>query len=131
MGLGSGRADRFTRFVLVFIGTIVAARLFFLFVGDPQVRLFGGEVHHFYVGIIVVLLAGFFRFFSTDERLNRIDLEVFAVGTGLIVDEYLFILATPDTPDYYFSPVGLGGGVVLAAVLIAVFYAVYREAPHP
>lgn len=79
-----------------------------------------------FIGIFLVLLSGFSRFFSKNKVLNKIDLFTFAIGAGMIIDEVVFIIFTAGEHLDYLSFLSLGGAIGLALVLIIIFYIIFK-----
>ncbi len=119
------RLRKFSKFLSIFFLTIFAVRALVLIVQEKSIVLFGSEIHHFYIGVVLVLLSGFSRFFSRDSNLSNYDLILFAVGTGLIVDEIAFLIFTSGLHQEYFSLISTVGSLVFAGLLSLLFYLVY------
>ena len=73
-------------FIAIFIITILLLRFWVLIIQEKSIYILGYEIHHMFIGIFLVLLSGFSRFFSKNKVLNKIDLFTFAIGAGMIID---------------------------------------------
>ena len=61
-------------FIAIFIITILLLRFWVLIIQEKSIYILGYEIHHMFIGIFLVLLSGFSRFFSKNKVLNKIDL---------------------------------------------------------
>ncbi len=50
------------------------------------------HIHHYYIGIAMVLLAGWVVFVTDSQRLKRISAAIYGFGFGLIIDEIGLLL---------------------------------------
>ena len=114
-------------FFLVFIATIIFYRVAVILIGDRSVYIFDTEIHHLYFGIIFLIISGFIRFFSTNERLNKLDLIAFSIGTGTVIDEFIYIIFTPGDHYSYYSNVSIFGMIISTVVLIILLYFIFRR----
>ena len=83
-----------------------------------------------FIGILFVIISGFSRFFSHNKKLNLYDLELFAIGTGLIVDEYIFIVFTSGAHSDYFSSLSVIGTIIITGFFAIIFYSIYKLELH-
>jgi hypothetical protein len=101
------------------VGTFLAERLFHRF-GDPNAAVFvaGYHVHHLFFGVLTALPASFVLAFGFGGRsLRGTALAALGLGAGLILDEFIAMIATDMSTPAYLGRVSLGG----AAILIAIF----------
>jgi hypothetical protein len=106
-------------------------RILVLIVQEKSLMILGYEIHHMYPGIILVLISGFSRFFSKNWKINNFDLTIFAIGTGLIIDEAIFLIFTRGNHSDYFSLISNLGAIVLAATFAIIFYGIYKYEIKP
>ncbi|MBS3124154.1 hypothetical protein J4437_06005 [Candidatus Woesearchaeota archaeon] len=116
---------KISKFLILFFLTIFLVRLLVVIVQEKSIVFLGSEVHHMFIGIILVLLSGFSKFFSKNSEINKWDLILFAVGSGLIVDEVAFLIFTEGTHLEYFSMASMLGAGILAVVLVLLYYLIY------
>jgi hypothetical protein len=103
------------------VGTFLVERLFHRF-GDPNAAVFvaGYHVHHLFFGVLTALPASFVLAFGFGgRRLRGTALAALGLGSGLILDEFIAMIATDMSTPAYLGRVSLGG----AAVLVALFSA--------
>ena len=121
------RAKDFIKFILVFVGTIFMFRGVLIFLPDLSLFVKGVEVHHFFVGVVLVLIAGFLRFFSKGGEWLKWDLLIFAVGSGMVVDQFLGLLTVSAGDEIgYFASGSMFWAVGLALILVLVFFILFE-----
>jgi hypothetical protein len=114
----------FFKFIMVVLVTIIATRILVLFFPDKSWYLFGKEVHHFFHGIVLVLIAAMSRFFSRNKELHKFDIYLFGIGTGLIFDEFVFVLLGFNNINY-FSSLSFYSILIFVFILLALYYIVF------
>ena len=62
-------------FIAIFIITILLLRFWVLIIQEKSIYILGYEIHHMFIGIFLVLLSGFSRFFSKNKVLNKISIK--------------------------------------------------------
>lgn len=106
------------KFAAIFLLTIVFFRILVFFVGEKSLFITGREIHHFYLGVILVMICGILFFFSKLKKIKKYSLIFFAVGVGAIVDEFTYILFTNGTHTDYSSPISYIGVIILSILII-------------
>ena len=75
-------------FTLILIVTIVITRTI-VSLGDPNVIIKGFEIHHFYYGLIILIITNLLLLY---RRIHfKLALVLSAISIGLIIDELFFI----------------------------------------
>ncbi len=100
-----------TFFFILFISTILITRLSVFLV--PEVNITFGEIviHHFWFGAVLLLCA----LFIPEKYSARIFL--YGVGSGLFVDQLVFILLGAGNDEEYWSlPSVLGAAVLIGMI---------------
>jgi hypothetical protein len=114
--------------LLPMLATVFNLRLYLHLVHVRHIYPGGYLVHHLFVGVLIVVPAALLLAFGTRHRvLVRVAL---GVGTGLILDEIVYLVATQASDADYVSRVSLLGSVVvvlLAVIFLLVLYALHRE----
>jgi hypothetical protein len=116
--------------LLPMLTTVACLRAFLHGLGVRHVYPGGYLVHHLFVGIAMVVPAAFVLAFPVRSRriaiLTRLAL---GVGSGLILDEVVFLVATKATDADYVSRASLLGamGFVLLATLLLVVLCWYHR----
>lgn len=85
-------------FSLTLLLTILITRII-VFIKDPNILLFGYELHHFYYGIILLLITNLFILFG--HRNYKVSLILSGIGIGLILDEFIFVMGKFDNTEYF------------------------------
>jgi len=86
---------------------------------DPEAAVFvaGFHVHHLFFGIALALPAAFWLAFGLGGLKARgAALIALGAGTGLILDEFVAMIATDMSTPAYLSPVSLWGALALVAL---------------
>ncbi|MFB6182676.1 MAG: hypothetical protein ABEI78_01295 [Candidatus Nanohaloarchaea archaeon] len=117
----------FEFFAGALISAILVSRLWYIVFGGVSVYLFRSEIHHIYLGILILMFAGFSGFFLNDGDKRIYDLVLFGFGSGLVVDELFSFVFTPDTAGFYFKPVSFYGALVFAGFSLIIFFLIYYE----
>jgi hypothetical protein len=114
--------------VLPMLATVIGLRLYLHFVHVQHVYPGGYLVHHLFLGVFILIPAAFLLAFGTRHRvLARVAL---GVGSGLILDEMVYLVATKTSDADYVSRVSVVGSVVLiaaAVVFLVVLYFLHRD----
>ncbi len=91
----------------------------------------GYLVHHLFLGVLVALPAAFVLAFGPRRRLAKLLAPVaLGIGSGMILDEITYLVATGASDQDYVSRVSLVGGIVfiaIATILLLVLYAYHRD----
>lgn len=76
-------------FAIILVLTILITRVIIYYIIDPNLKLFGLEMHHFDYGLIILTITSLWMLFS--KKRKRIHLILLAISFGLIIDELWFI----------------------------------------
>ena len=109
------RTFRLLIFIVSIWATIIISRIFYLFLPDFPLIIVGNHIHHYAVGAMVLIISGIALIFI-DGVQRDIAIPVFGVGTGLVVDEYAFIIAGEDVG--YSSKITVFTIILLSAIII-------------
>ena len=117
--------------LLPMLFVFAALRLYLHLVHVRHIFPGGYLVHHLFVGILVTLPAAFALAFGPRRRVAKILAPVaLGIGSGMILDEFTYLVATKASDEDYVSQVSLVGGMVfigLAALLLLVLYLLHRD----
>ncbi len=92
------KRNKVTPFIVFvfFLISFITTRLIVLFFPDFNILGLGiiesYEIHHYFLGIVLLLIAGWVVLVSDSLRLKRISAALYGVGFGLIVDEIGLLL---------------------------------------
>jgi hypothetical protein len=113
------------------LGTVLCLRLYLHLVRVQHVYPGGYLVHHLFLGVLIELPAAFILAFGARNRvLAFLAPAALGVGSGMILDEITYLVATRATDRDYVSRVSLDGSIVLvtlAAILLLLVYWARRD----
>ncbi len=119
------------RILLPMLGTVFCLRLYLHLVRVQHIYPGGHLVHHLFLGVLIVIPAAFILAFGADGRVLAFLAPVaLGIGSGMILDEVTYLVATNASDADYVSGVSLGGSVAfvsLAAILLVGIYWVRRD----
>jgi hypothetical protein len=114
--------------LLPMLATVFSLRLYLHLVHVRHIYPGGYLVHHLFVGVLIQVPAAFLLAFGTRHRvLARVAL---GVGTGLILDEMVYLVATKASDADYVSRISLVGSLVLilvAVIFLLALYMIHRD----
>jgi hypothetical protein len=114
--------------LLPMLATVFTLRLYLHLVHFRHIYPGGYLVHHLFVGALILVPAAFLLAFGTRHRvLARVAL---GVGSGLILDEVVYLVATKASDADYVSRVSLVGSLLLvsvAVIFLLVLFALHRD----
>lgn len=119
-------------FILVpMLVTFVVLRLYLHLVHVQHLYPGGYLVHHLFLGILILLPATFTLAFAPPQRpLRVLALVAVGIGSAMILDEFVYLVATKATDKDYVSRISLFGAIVsisLATILLLILYLLNRE----
>ena len=117
--------------LLPMLGTVLCLRLYLHLVRVQHVYPGGHLVHHLFIGILIELPAAFILAFGARNRVVAfLAPAALGVGSGMILDEVIYLVMTQASDQDYVSPLSLGGAigfVALAATLLVGIYWARRD----
>jgi len=121
----------FLLILLPMLGTVLCLRLYLHLVRVQHFYPGGYLVHHLFVGVLIELPAAFILAFRARNRaLAFLAPVALGIGSGMILDEMTYLVATKASDRDYVSWVSLGGAigfVSLAAMLLVGIYWLQRD----
>jgi len=103
-------------FIVVLILTIIIIRVITLYLIDPDIIIKGFELHHFYYGIGLLIIAASILIFKRKNLITYLTL--YAISLGLIIDELEYVLRGFGGTEKYAST--LPSVIILTIVLILI-----------
>ena len=100
-------------FYLIFVLSILVARLSVFLFPEVDIEVFGVIVHHFWLGAFLAALS-----LIPSKKYRLAKLYTFAIGLGLVIDQLVFMALGAGKDIQYWSLLSLIGMIVLA---IAIF----------
>jgi hypothetical protein len=114
--------------VLPMLATVFGLRLYLHLVHVRHFYPGGYLVHHLFVGVLILIPAAFLLAFGTRHRvLARVML---GAGTGLVLDEVVYLVATKASDADYVSRVSLVGAIALVALAAILLLGLYSRHRH-
>jgi len=112
--------------LLPMLATFAGQRLFLHLVGVHHVHASGVLVHHLFFGVLIVIPTAFVLALGAPNRalavLSRMAL---GIGSAMVLDEMVYLMATQATDADYVSPLSFWGAVILvtlAALLLLILH---------
>jgi hypothetical protein len=119
------------RILVPMLGTVLCLRLYLHLVRVQHIYPGGHLVHHLFLGVLLVIPAAFILAFGADGRVLAFLAPVaLGTGSGMILDEVTYLVATKASDSDYVSGVSLSGSVAfvsLAALLLVGIYWARRD----
>ncbi|MGB0046115.1 MAG: hypothetical protein WBP70_01545 [Terriglobales bacterium] len=119
------------RILLPMLGTVLCLRLYLHLVRVQHIYPGGHLVHHLFLGVLIELPAAFILAFGTQSRVLAFLAPVaLGIGSGMILVEVTYLVATKASDSDYVSGVSLDGSVALvslAAILLVGIYWARRD----
>ncbi len=107
--------------LLPMLGTVLSLRLYLHLVRVQHIYPGGHLVHHLFIGILIELPAAFILAGARNRAVAFLAPAALGVGSGMILDEMTYLVATKASDQDYVSRVSLGGAIgflALAAILL-------------
>ena len=115
---------------LPLLATFVCLRLYLHLVHVRHAYPGGYLVHHLFIGALIVLPASYLLAFGVHSRSLAILVRVsLGIGSGLILDELTYLVATQASDADYVSRLSLSGAAVFvssALIFLLVLYRLHR-----
>lgn len=109
--------DSLILFFVGMIGTIAFVRLYLLFFPQTNLYVFGRNVHHLYFGALMLLILNVTNIAGL-KGWEFVALS--SIGSGLVVDQLVYLVASSGGHRAYFSTLSFFGMVLVLALLVFV-----------
>jgi hypothetical protein len=117
---------RIISFLIIFIIIIVLTRLI-TSLKDPNIIFRGFELHHFYYGLILLIIASLLMLYRRASFKTHLILT--SIALGLIADEAIFIAGKVRGPITYSAT--LNSTIIIAiAILLIIEFVFYKIKGH-
>jgi hypothetical protein len=112
------------------LATFACQRLYLHFVGVHHLYPGGYLVHHLFSGVLILIPAAFVLAFGPRSRRTAV-LSRIAVGIGsaMILDEIVYLVATKAGDDDYISPLSLRGAIFFVSLGVILLWILYKLQP--
>src|SRR5215813_9013376 len=109
------------------LATFLLQRLFLHLVRVQHVYPAGYLVHHLFTGALIIITAAFVLAFGTRRRLLAWMAPVaLGMGSAMVLDEIVYLIATKASDADYISPLSLFGAVVFMVLAVLLLLFLYR-----
>lgn len=107
--------EKYNLFYLTYFLTILVVRIYLYFFREVHIILWGVLVHHFWIGLILIIVSLFLYKKYEKERLV-----IFGIGAALFFDQLVFILNGGGLTPAYLDIISLAGSIVFV-ILFFIF----------
>ena len=95
-----------------------------VWIKDPDIYINGYELHHFYYGVVGLIIVVLYAIFARRTKFNRFLIITFGgIAIGTICDEFLFILGGFENALYVTTILS----AVVCAVIVTFLALIIRE----
>ena len=110
-------------FIISLLFAIVLLRAFLSVLPSANLNFFGYNIHHLFIGafLIVILLLLFIV-----DIINKITIILAGIGSALILDEIVYLIATDGSDASYLTAVSLWGAITLIAIILTLAIILYN-----
>lgn len=114
--------------LLPMLATVLVLRLYLHLVHVRHIYPGGYLVHHLFIGVLIEVPAAFLLAFGT--RYRRLARVAVGIGSGLMLDELVYLVTTRASDADYVSRTSLIGSVIfvfLAMICLVALYVLHRD----
>lgn len=112
-------------------GTFVATRAVLHLAPDLDLNIGQHNIHHLFTGIILVVLCGILlSLYQGDGPVSDLSTLGFGGGLGLVMDEWVYLIATDGSNAAYLLPVSFWGAAImisLTSIYVLLFWLLSRR----
>lgn len=113
--------------LLPMLATFLCLRLYLHLVHVRHIYPGGYLVHHLFIGVLIVIPAAFTLAFGARLRSSTfLALVALGVGSALVLDEVIYLVATKATNEDYVSPLSLHGAMFFMFVAVLILLALFK-----
>ena len=107
--------------------TFVSQRLYLHLIRVQHIYPGGYLLHHLFTGTLILIPASFILAFGTRNRLLTFAAPMaLGIGSAMILDEVIYLVATKATDQDYISPVSLWGATIFISTAVLFLFFLYR-----
>lgn len=100
------------------VASFVALRAYLFVAPDRDLNVGPYNIHHLYLGLLLIVVGGIPLALSRDGgRRGDLAAVVFAIGLGMALDEWVYLIVTDGSNAAYLYPVSFWGGVTMMALV--------------
>jgi hypothetical protein len=115
-------------FILIpMLATFIGQRLYLHLIHVQHIYPAGYLLHHLFTGTLIVIPSAFILAFGTRNRLlTFLAPAALGIGSAMILDEVVYLVATKATDNDYISPLSLWGATVFISIAVLFLVFLYR-----
>lgn len=129
--MNSGSKKKVSIFLTGMVLTFIIIRGYLFFYPDADFNFLGYNIHHLYTGFLLVMFSSIpLMLFELPRRISYLATFLFGVGMSLVLDEWVYLIATDGSNSSYLLPISFWGGVVmilLASVYTVIIYRIFKS----
>ena len=99
-------------FYIIFILTIIIARISIIVFPEFDIKFLGVIIHHFWFGVILLAIG-----LIISEKYESLKLYFYSIGVGLMVDQLVFMILGAGRDKEYWALPSLLGTILLAIII--------------
>ena len=113
--------------LLPMLAVFVGQRLYLHLIRVQHVYPGGYLLHHFFTGTLIVIPSAFILAFGSRNRLlTFLAPAALGIGSAMILDEIVYLVATKATDNDYISPLSLWGATIFISVAVLFLLFLYH-----
>lgn len=113
------------------VGTFLCQRLYLHILGVHHVHAGRLLIHHLFFGVMIVIPAALVIAFDSRNRTVAVmSRAALGIGSAMVLDEVVYLVATQASDKDYVSPLSLWGAIVLislATLLLLILFRLHRD----
>ena len=103
--------------IISLIGTFIFLRVSLYISPNSNFDVAGYNIHHLYTGVLILTLAAIpLLLMKNVGRIFDVLIIMFGIGLSLVLDEWVYLIATDGSDSAYLTPVSFWGGVVVIGI---------------
>ena len=107
--------------------TFVCQRLYLHLIRVQHIHAAGYLLHHLFTGTLILIPSAFILAFGTRNRLlTFLAPATLGIGSAMVLDELVYLVATKATDNDYISPLSLWGATIFISVAVLFLVFLYR-----
>jgi hypothetical protein len=107
--------------------TFVCQRLYLHLIRVQHIHAAGYLLHHLFTGTLILIPSAFILAFGTRNRLlTFLAPAALGIGSAMVLDELVYLVATKATDNDYISPLSLWGATIFMSVAVLFLVFLYR-----
>ena len=118
---------RLSVFIISLLAALVLLRVFLSILPSTNLNFLGYNVHHLFVGSLLVVVSLVFLIFNI---VNNFTIIFSGISSALVLDEIIYLIATDGSDLSYLTPVSLWGAITLSAIILTLAIILYNAKKH-